>query len=372
MVLSGTKPGAQKTLVALRALGLGDFLCGVPAYHALARAFPHHRRILALPRALHPLTALLEGAFHEAVDVAPLGPLPAALGPIDVAVNLHGSGPQSHRVLLRGQPRRLIAFAHPEISESAGGPHWDRQEHERGRWCRLLRSAGIEAAADTLSIAIPALDAARFPSGAAIVHPGAASGARRWPAARFAATARALAAGGPVLVTGTAEERELAQRVAVLAGLRGVAAIAGQTSLLELAALVARARCVISGDTGIAHLASAYGTPSILLFGPTSPASWGPPARPQHRVLWSGSVGDPHTDVVDAGLLTITVEDVLGASSELGERFAFAEGRASLTGGTLRKEPITSVAGCFHGDERSGEHKPVEARQFGRFEVGGI
>lgn len=372
MALSRAKPGAQKTLVALRALGLGDFLCGVPAYHALARGFPRHRRILALPRALHPLTALLEGAFHEAVDVAPLGPLPAALGPIDVAVNLHGSGPQSHRVLLREQPRQLIAFAHPDISETVGGPRWDVREHERRRWCRLLRSAGIEADADALSIAIPALDGARFPSGAVIVHPGAASGARRWPAARFAAVARVLAADGPVLLTGAPEECELAKRVAVLAGRRGVAAIAGQTSLLELAALVARAPCVISGDTGIAHLASAYGTPSIVLFGPTSPASWGPPARPQHRVLWSGSVGDPHTNVVDAGLLTVTVEDVLGANSELRARFPLAEGQASLTGRTLRKEAITSVAGCFHGDARSGEHKPVEARQFGRFEVGGI
>ncbi len=315
---TGSRAGrdGRKTLVALRALGLGDFLCAVPAYKALARAFPHHRRILALPRSLHPLPALLDGAFPETVDVGPLEPLPAALGPIDIAVNLHGSGPQSHRILLQAGSRRLIAFAHPDIHASAGGPRWDAQEHETLRWCRLLQCAGLEADADELSIAIPAIDTLRYPSGAAILHPGAASAARRWPAERFAAVARALAPRGPVLVTGSAAERELAQHIAVASG-PGVAAIAGETSLLELAALIARAGCVISGDTGVAHLASAYGTPSILLFGPTSPQTWGPPARPQHRVLWTGSVGNPHAEVVDAGLLAITVADVLQASSDL-------------------------------------------------------
>ena len=35
-----------------------------------------------------------------------------------------------------------------------------------------------------------------------------------------------------------------------------------------MSAVVARARMVVCGDTGVAHLASAYGTPSVLLFGP--------------------------------------------------------------------------------------------------------
>ena len=44
--------------------------------------------------------------------------------------------------------------------------------------------------------------------------------------------------------------------------------------LLELTAVVAAAARVVCGDTGVAHLATALGTPSVVLFGPTSPARW--------------------------------------------------------------------------------------------------
>ena len=51
------------------------------------------------------------------------------------------------------------------------------------------------------------------------------------------------------------------------------------------------AAVVVSGDTGIAHLATGYGTPSVLLFGPTPPAWWGPLVDlDRHRVLWHGEL----------------------------------------------------------------------------------
>jgi ADP-heptose:LPS heptosyltransferase len=102
------------------------------------------------------------------------------------------------------------------------------------------------------------------------VHPGAASRARRWPAERWAAVASA--AGERVVITGTRAERLLAQRVAAIAGLPQRAVLAGRTDLRALAAGVASARRVVSGDTGVAHLAAALGTPVVALFGPTDPA----------------------------------------------------------------------------------------------------
>ena len=120
-----------------------------------------------------------------------------------------------------------------------------------------------------------------------VLHPGGKVPAKRWPADRFAGLARALAARGHrVVLTGSAGERALADRVAHDAGLPPTAVLAGRTGLAELAALVADARLVVSGDTGVAHLATGYGTASVVLFGPVPAAHWGPPAdRPRHRVL---------------------------------------------------------------------------------------
>src|SRR4029450_13442480 len=99
------------------------------------------------------------------------------------------------------------------------------------------------------------------------------------------------------------------------------------TSLAELAGLVAHARLVVSGDTGIAHLATAYRTPSVVLFGPVPPRRWGPPPdRPYHRAIWHGTrvdPGDAPGPGVHPALLSIGVGEVLAAAEEA-ERHAVA------------------------------------------------
>jgi ADP-heptose:LPS heptosyltransferase len=152
------------------------------------------------------------------------------------------------------------------------------------------------------------------------VHPGAAFAGRRWPPERFAAVARHLAAAGEdVRITGGPAEIALARQVAGAAGLPDDAVLAGRTSPTELAALVAAARVVVCGDTGVAHLATAYRRPSVVLFGPVSPALWGPPARAGmggrlHVVLWHGDgSGDPWGTELDPALARVTVEEVLAA-----------------------------------------------------------
>jgi ADP-heptose:LPS heptosyltransferase len=180
----------------------------------------------------------------------------------------------------------------------------------------------VAADPDALDLAVPAVPPPV--TGAALVHPGAAFPGRRWPAERFAAVARWLAEGGhDVRVTGGPAERDLAEAVARGAGLPDGAVLAGRTSALELAATVAAARVVVSGDTGVAHLATAYRRPSVVLFGPVSPALWGPPPRaagagPLHVVLWHGDgTGDPWGAELDPALATVTVDEVTAAVDDL-------------------------------------------------------
>jgi ADP-heptose:LPS heptosyltransferase len=309
--------GQRPRLVALRALGLGDFLCGLPALRALTSAFARHERLLAAPAVLRPLAELSRCGFCV-VDAGPLQRLPARLDRPQVAVNLHGSGPQSHRRLLETRPGCLIGFSHPAVPESAGSPDWRREEHEVQRWCRLLVETGIPADPGALHIDASRLDSPAPFRDALVLHPGASSRARQWPPERWAAVAREQRdAGRHVVITGGAGERRLALEVAREAGVDPTVVLSGRTTLLQLTALVAAARLVVCGDTGVAHLATALGTPSVILFGPTSPTRWGPPPSPRHLVLWNGTTGDPHGAEPDAGLLAIGVGDVLEAIEDV-------------------------------------------------------
>lgn len=307
------KHGHRPVLVALRALGLGDLLTALPALRALGQAYPGHRRLLVTTA---PVAALARHAGVADRVVATAGLAPVALaGPVDIAVNLHGRGPQSHAVLSDLRPGRLVAFA----SGRHHGPRWHDDEHEVDRWCRLLIECGIPADPSRLEVRPPPVDVPAARPGATVVHPGAASPARRWPADRWAAVVRAeIGAGRDVVVTGGPAEVALGRAVAAAAGLPGSAVLSGATDVLELAAVVAKAGRVVSGDTGVAHLATALGRPSVVLFGPESPARWGPPAGDdRHVALWAGRRGDPHGVVPDAGLLEITVPDVLAALARL-------------------------------------------------------
>jgi ADP-heptose:LPS heptosyltransferase len=306
------------TIAVLRALGLGDLLTAFPALRGIRRAFPHARLVLATPAPLAPL-AKLSGAVDEILDAAPLTPLASRDERPHIAVNLHGRGPESHRVLLALKPSRLIAFAHAAVAESAGGPVWRAEEHEVARWCRLLREEGIDADPEDLDLDVPEGPVPSEAVGATIVHPGAAHPARRWPAHRWVAVATAERHHGrAVIVTGGPNERDLARAIADAAGLPPRAVLAGCTDVLGLARLVKVAGRVVCGDTGIAHLATAVRTPSVVLFGPTAPQRWGPPpSRPWHRVLWAGTSGAPNGTRVDPGLLRIRPDQVIAALAEL-------------------------------------------------------
>ncbi|GAA3387490.1 glycosyltransferase family 9 protein [Streptomyces roseoviridis] len=314
--------------LVLRALGLGDLLTAVPALRALRRGLPDHELVLAAPAELEPV-ARATGCVDRLLPASGPGRSVPAVLPRDaraprLAVNLHGRGPDSHRLLAGLGPEHLWAFGHPAVP-GVRGPAWAPEEHERVRWCRLLRWYGLDADPDDVRIAAPA-GPGPVPPGAVVVHPGAQSAARRWPVDRFAAVVRGVRrAGLPVVVTAGPGEAPLARSVAEHAGLAPSAVVGGDAGVPfeELCGLVAHARCVVVGDTGLAHLATALGTRSVVLFGPVSPALWGPPDTGPHRALWHpgegqevARPGDPHADRPDPRLMEITVDEVLDAVLE--------------------------------------------------------
>ncbi|MGY4909770.1 glycosyltransferase family 9 protein [Micromonospora aurantiaca (nom. illeg.)] len=309
-------------ILVLRALGVGDLATAVPALRGLRAGLPGRELVLAAPAWLTPLAELTGAVDRVLPTTGPdrigwTGPAP------EVAVNLHGRGPQSHRALAAVRPGRVLAYRNPGAGHP-DGPAWDDDEHEVRRWCRLLHAYGLPAVPGDLALLRPA--ATGVPAGVTLLHPGGKIPAKRWPADRFAGLARELAARGHrVAVTGSPDERTLAERVARDAGLPPRAVLAGRTGLAEMAALVADARLVVSGDTGVAHLATGYGTASVVLFGPVPAAHWGPPPdRPRHRALGaieptpvnpdstgSGGVGThPTLDAIGIDEVVAAVADV--------------------------------------------------------------
>ena len=117
--------------------------------------------------------------------------------------------------------------------------------------------------------------------------PGAEYGpAKCWPAAHYAALAASLFAqhGQPVLLMGSGKEAALCEEIAAAAP-GACIAMAGKTSLIDAMALIAAARGVVSNDSGLMHVAAAFGVPQAAVFGSTSPEHT-PPLNPRARVLW--------------------------------------------------------------------------------------
>ncbi|MEE6261991.1 HAD-IIIA family hydrolase [Plantactinospora sonchi] len=136
-------------------------------------------------------------------------------------------------------------------------------------------------------------DRAGLPApGYVVVHPGSSVPARACPPALCAEIVVALTdAGHRVVVTGGPGEDTLTAQVAGRTGID----LGGQTSLAGLAAIIARADCLVVGNTGPAHLAAAVGVPVVSLFAPTVPfGQWGPYRVPTVR-LGAADAGCRHT-----------------------------------------------------------------------------
>jgi len=117
--------------------------------------------------------------------------------------------------------------------------------------------------------------------------PGAEYGpAKCWPAEHYAELARAIDAkhGVPVVLLGSGKEAELCQRIAAMAP-GACLVLAGKTSLRDAMALIAGSRGMVSNDSGLMHVAAAFGLPQVAVFGSTSPEHT-PPLNARARVLW--------------------------------------------------------------------------------------
>lgn len=108
---------------------------------------------------------------------------------------------------------------------------------------------------------------------AVVLAPGAVGPSKRWPASAYAALARRLLAEGlAVWVVGGPAEKAIAREIVGDSAARDFTG----TNLREAILAMAAATVAVSNDSGLLHVAAALGTPTVGIFGPTSPWHWAP------------------------------------------------------------------------------------------------
>jgi predicted lipopolysaccharide heptosyltransferase III len=110
-----------------------------------------------------------------------------------------------------------------------------------------------------------------------VLQPGARYWFKAWPFERFAELADRLSAeyGGQVLIGGSEQERDLAQRICRAAKSQPIS-MAALSGMRTFAAVLKRSALFVGNDSGAMHVAAAVGTPVVALFGPSNPSEWGP------------------------------------------------------------------------------------------------
>jgi ADP-heptose:LPS heptosyltransferase len=310
-----------RTLVAMRALQLGDLLCSTPALRTLRRALPEaHIALIGLPWArelvarLDSVDELIEFPGYPGIPEVPADPsvLPSFFAlmqarSFDLALQLHGSGNVSNGFVALLGARRSAGFELPGVAsrldETVAYP--DDQPEER-RPLVLLRRLGFETTDEQLEFPLRDADRAELAplaarhglvaGGYVCLHPGARDPRRRWNAPGWARLADHLADRGyRVVLTGTAAEAPITAEIRARMRYPAVD-LAGATSLGALAALVAGARLLVSCDTGVSHLADALRVPSVVLFTGSDPQRWAPLDRELHRVVAARRVAGDATN----------------------------------------------------------------------------
>jgi predicted lipopolysaccharide heptosyltransferase III len=213
------------------------------------------------------------------------------------------------------------AFAHVRLKEM----------HTIDYNLALLEPLGIRSARADFQLQLPEnarkkasalLRAAKIDNHFVVVHPGSARAEKFWEPERWAAViahAQTRLQTAVVMTGGMWRfEQEHIRQIKQHAG-RAIVDLSGKTDLLTLAAVISRARLLVTVDSAAMHLAATQRTPQVILFGPTNPFHWRP--RGSAAVILQGDARQPVTTFVPkqprASMRQISTEAVINGMNAL-------------------------------------------------------
>jgi heptosyltransferase-3 len=302
----------MKNILVIKLRYIGDVLLATPVLHALRERFPDAHLAMAVNRGTEDV---LKGNpdLNEVLVVERGGLIEQLrfLGEVrrrrfDCVIDLTDGDRAAILALLSGAPVRIglneehrwrgllytaVARSEPSVA------------HRIERDLETVRSLGVQPKSGLPVLRTSALD---DQDGARLLdeivgeplscgtrplimfQPGARYWFKAWPVERFADLADRLMERGDcrILIGGNAQERELADQIAVRTRSKPIV-LAGRTTVLQYAAILKRCALFVGNDNGPMHMAAALGVPVVALFGPSNPAEWGPRGE-RVKVLYKG------------------------------------------------------------------------------------
>ncbi len=291
-------------ILAIQFKYFGDTVLMTPALRALRGHFPQCELHVLVPEEVAPLLRHLPWLNRvwpmprrrDRMSLAQTWPVIRALRRerFDRSVDFGGNDRGAISSLFIGAHLRLGpddrgGFLGRRICYHQRVPAAPATQHESARLAHLLSGWGIVPSSLEPEIcADPALNAFAeklLPAGTVVCHIASSQPKKEWPVAHWAAFYQLAANAGRRLAFTTARG---AREQSLMVELKKVAPSAPIlpviTDLALFLAVLKRAECFISGDTGPLHFAAALGVPTIALFGPSAPAQWAPLGK-HHQAL---------------------------------------------------------------------------------------
>jgi predicted lipopolysaccharide heptosyltransferase III len=303
-------------ILLLQLKRIGDLILTTPTITALRDKFPDASIALVVSAAVKELLPAIagidkvyevRGKTDDALDWIAL-----SLGKFDYCLDFTRTDRSAFLTFLSGARQRITAD-HPKLRTKLRARSYNVLVdapvgvlHTVDYHLGLLKPLGIENASRAIQLTLPdetvrQADALLRSSGVGddfvCFHPGSARAEKFWEPSRWAETIDHCAdeTGMTCVLTGGGSAIEQAQIGAIKNVARSKPAdLSGKTNLLTLAALVQKARLLVTVDSAPMHFAAAWNTPQVVLFGPTNPFHWHP--RTESAIVLLGATGIPVTD----------------------------------------------------------------------------
>ena len=281
---------------------IGDAVMTEPLMRRL-QARGEHLTVGALPwvapvyRAMPSVAEVIELPFqHGGLQIKARRQLGRAFkGRFDVAYVLPNSLKSALLPLLASVPKRVGYLGEARVgllTHRLANPPKGQRPPMVAFYARLSGDADVAQDRPALHVDSFAADAELAllgftRGGYTVFAPGAEYGpAKRWPATHFAQLA--LASRLPVVLLGSAKEAPLCDEIALPVNATEPGRclnLAGKTSLAQAFMVISAAKQVVSNDSGLMHVAAAFGVPQVAIFGSSSPLHT-PPLSDKAAVLW--------------------------------------------------------------------------------------